>query len=766
MGSGASVTYGYNSIDHVSGDGTKTAAAGPPAPWSWAAWLRPDGSPDANAAYSFSSGNTGPSNCGEASAFSVISALGLGTPAAMGTGAVRVNKRDYDTEDMAKYLSSRAVAGCTADDIIQGIQTLSEGAVEARFFGLGPASEVSRSKFHELPCTLARWIAAGGIAVATLNQQAVMDSDCWHHQLVWGAGAPETSGVLLANSVFSISAERLGRMLGADRILEIMRHDVECRIGTGDAESARTLFASTRWKDLDVAGQIKRLESNDDPNAKIQIPASYVAGITLCAPKNTPCAKEIVRLAGAHSTGAALPSPSAAAVRAAPLALLPAQLGLGCDINAHGVFALVATDCSLLAELGVPPDRVAAFTEILAMEIQSKPLEKAKSPCGNPEWDKLLGKETLPAETLPGRVRSSLRCEAKSSWQQRLTESRAFCEIDAWLRTHGAVALEHHVHAIVASRKVCGGSSSSSRASTGVPSSSASPSLGALSSGSRASSPAPGRGRSPAAGRSSAGSPAPRRRSGASPATVRSGPGKTHGAKSDQKETESKSVAAYEEAFMYKEVSRQLLLAFYSQAAPQPTADLGELLAMVGNSMAAGKVTGTISAGQGAATFTVTNKIDSSHKCVRDQAYPYDVSHLQGGEGEIEKDLVVDARSDEGNLLGFTVVNFGSGKYYIADVAVAPAAQGRGLGASLIREAARASLHHHQQQCAAHTDSDEASTTPAAPPLMHLHVRLYNLTARALYLKLGFRETARCFPGWYDWHGGVAMETELQNLIG
>merc|ERR1711977_201577 len=50
-------------------------------------------------------------------------------------------------------------------------------------------------------------------------------------------------------------------------------------------------------------------------------------------------------------------------------------------------------------------------------------------------------------------------------------------------------------------------------------------------------------------------------------------------------------------------------------------------------------------------------------------------------------------------------------------------------------------------------------------PLIKLHVRHYNLQARALYLKLGFKETERCFPAWYDWHGGVSMEISIEKLL-
>jgi len=160
--------------------------------------------------------------------------------------------------------------------------------------------------------------------------------------------------------------------------------------------------------------------------------------------------------------------------------------------------------------------------------------------------------------------------------------------------------------------------------------------------------------------------------------------------------------------------------------------------------------------------FVVTDKIDQSHAAVRTQAYPYDVSHLQGGEGEVQKDLVVEARSLEGMLLGFIVLN----NDYIVDVAVAPAAQGMGVGGRLIREAAKARLTRlsAEEELTEAEEEGEAGKNNTKP-MIRLHVRYYNLPARALYLRLGFKETARCFPAWYDWHGGVSMEASLEEIV-
>lgn len=164
--------------------------------------------------------------------------------------------------------------------------------------------------------------------------------------------------------------------------------------------------------------------------------------------------------------------------------------------------------------------------------------------------------------------------------------------------------------------------------------------------------------------------------------------------------------------------------------------------------------------------FVVTNQVGKEHHHVRSQAYPYDVRHLGGADGDVQQDLVIEARRQEdhegaGQLLGFINIR---GNNYIVDLAVAPAAQGMGLGASLIREAAKECLERLNMEKLGQEACNEMQTHEEKP-LIKLHVRHYNLQARALYLKLGFKETERCFPAWYDWHGGVSMEISIEKLL-
>merc|ERR1719359_2457792 len=129
MGSGASITYAHGEITYQDQDGERIdldPAEKGTAWWAWAAWMRPDGAIDANAAASMCASNTGPSNCGEAAAFSVITALGMTTSNSIGGNAVAVNSR-YRGDDLAQYLAARSVAGCTANDVVNGVQVLSNG---------------------------------------------------------------------------------------------------------------------------------------------------------------------------------------------------------------------------------------------------------------------------------------------------------------------------------------------------------------------------------------------------------------------------------------------------------------------------------------------------------------------------------------------------------------------------------------------------------------------------------------------------------------
>lgn len=64
-------------------------------------------------------------------------------------------KQEYINSFVFRYLLSRAVAGCTAADLVSGIQKASDGLVTARFFPTHPERVVCLSHW------LADWISLG-----------------------------------------------------------------------------------------------------------------------------------------------------------------------------------------------------------------------------------------------------------------------------------------------------------------------------------------------------------------------------------------------------------------------------------------------------------------------------------------------------------------------------------------------------------------------------------------------------------------------------
>lgn len=69
-----------------------------------------------------------------------------------------------------RYLLSRAVAGCTAADLVTGIQRASDGLVTARFFPTYPERAISLSHW------LADWISLGNLYI--LNNIIYFKIEC------------------------------------------------------------------------------------------------------------------------------------------------------------------------------------------------------------------------------------------------------------------------------------------------------------------------------------------------------------------------------------------------------------------------------------------------------------------------------------------------------------------------------------------------------------------------------------------------------------
>jgi len=124
-------------------------------------------------------------------------------------------------------------------------------------------------------------------------------------------------------------------------------------------------------------------------------------------------------------------------------------------------------------------------------------------------------------------------------------------------------------------------------------------------------------------------------------------------------------------------------------------------------------------------------QFDTRHREIRKKAFPYTPASVTS-----EGDMTVDSVTPDGTLVGY--IGF-SPRGYIDDLAVLPAWQGRGVAKFLVCMSAKWLSQKGVNE-------------------IGLHVRACNIPAINLYKKLGFSLGENEFPGWYDWHGGYAMQ--------
>ncbi|KAG0717504.1 hypothetical protein GWK47_054309 [Chionoecetes opilio] len=201
-------------------------------------------------------------------------------------GSIRTRLR-AEAAALVDYLLSRAVAGTTHRDLVQGVTQLSQGAIKAKFFHMFPKRAVQLSRW------LAQWISKGGVPVATLNLQVGVAPgqtipDAWHHQMIFGVGP---QGVYLTNPLECVSDCMLGDQLCTDSTLLVRRADVVSRWGSGDKLVRLTRQEDPRWRDMNVLGQVVGVlkEQAAPPvvqgrrhlTSHVAIPAAYKSGVTI-----------------------------------------------------------------------------------------------------------------------------------------------------------------------------------------------------------------------------------------------------------------------------------------------------------------------------------------------------------------------------------------------------------------------------------------------------------------------------------------------------
>lgn len=225
----------------------------------------------------------GVSACGATAVVDVLQALGISVAPELVDGCVRTRLRRNESP-LPDYLHSRSEAGATHQQLIDGAEQASDGRVLGRFFSLHPQRKV------RLVPWLASWIRRGAVPVATMNMQRAVPAgeetpDAWHHQLIFGVGP---NAVFMTNPLDVVSEGEVHERLCSESVLLIRREDVLQRLTNEVPLSTVSDYPDTRWKALDVEGQVKQMiteegfSDGEQPKmTHIVIPAAYKSGVTL-----------------------------------------------------------------------------------------------------------------------------------------------------------------------------------------------------------------------------------------------------------------------------------------------------------------------------------------------------------------------------------------------------------------------------------------------------------------------------------------------------
>lgn len=243
----------------------------------------------------------GTSACGPTAVLTVLKAFDYQVDKEEVCKKIVTNIR-METAPISYYLFSRSVAGTTAQQLIEGIHSLTRGTIQGRFFHFYPARKVELLKW------LGGWIKKGAVPIATLNLQKGVKPgwtipDAWHHQMIYGVSS---KGVYLTNPLEIVPEETIMEQLTSDSILLVRRQDVVNRFRDWSPLNDLITKKDKRWNDMNVLGQVVNVLREactamyqQPPNYRAQltthisIPAAYKAGITLYVRQNTEVAQEL-----------------------------------------------------------------------------------------------------------------------------------------------------------------------------------------------------------------------------------------------------------------------------------------------------------------------------------------------------------------------------------------------------------------------------------------------------------------------------------------
>ncbi len=209
----------------------------------------------------------GVSACGPTAILNILAALdfpALPTPQNL-LETVPARLRDYDTPSLARYLLSRVRAGTTHEDLVAGVDKVSQGRVVGKFFVVSP---------HEDPAKFSSWLAEAfkhRLALLFTENLFLIGNDAWHHQMAFGI---EGDRLFLTNPLKSEKAAK---------VLVPEDHVLSRRVEKEDLEE----LAKPRWATFDVLEQICGIFVGEDKLPTrykgLTIPWGGLAGVTAFA---------------------------------------------------------------------------------------------------------------------------------------------------------------------------------------------------------------------------------------------------------------------------------------------------------------------------------------------------------------------------------------------------------------------------------------------------------------------------------------------------
>ena len=176
------------------------------------------------------------------------------------------------------YLLSRSDAGATHEDLIKGMEIVTNGKVIGRFFHMFPKAPPNLFEW------MSSWMQMGGALVASLNLQRGVASgnpvpDAWHHQMIYGV---IQTGVYTLNPHEFIPFPTLKKQLSSESTIKIQAQDIVKR---WEPDCDFSMLSEERWAEMKVVSIIERLldsvVANSRHDSHVTIPAAYKSGVTV-----------------------------------------------------------------------------------------------------------------------------------------------------------------------------------------------------------------------------------------------------------------------------------------------------------------------------------------------------------------------------------------------------------------------------------------------------------------------------------------------------